>query len=258
MCVVALAALAGTVARGTPAWAWDGEGWDDAGRDEAETNAGWRPAEAAMRSTEGRAADAETRRALDELERGPDLRTTQRMAMSWLLIDRPLASVERSRGSHLLPDRVEVSGAWVRGGLLRDDVTVTEDYDDMGRLDDTRLRLYGREDLSTRFDVRVGVRWDLGGLVWSGDELAIEAAERRVAEQRRAVMQSVADAWFLRRRTLALLLVDPPSDPVRRLERELAVDEATARLDALTGGWYSQQLAADLRSRSTPGRGTPR
>ena len=54
----------------------------------------------------------------------------------------------------------------------------------------------------------------------------------------------VTSLYFERRRAQVQLLLNPPSDTVERLRRELEIQELTASIDALTGGWFGEQLSA--------------
>jgi hypothetical protein len=62
------------------------------------------------------------------------------------------------------------------------------------------------------------------------------------------IMDDVTRTFFERRRVQVELLTHPPSDPKVELDKELRLQELTARLDGLTGGWFSRQL-----ERNSPG-----
>lgn len=80
---------------------------------------------------------------------------------------------------------------------------------------------------------------------WHLDELAASPALVRAAtlartqvERREAAVKEATTAYFDRRRRLAALALAPPREPLERIRAEIAVDELTATLDALTCGRF--------------------
>lgn len=99
----------------------------------------------------------------------------------------------------------------------------------------------------------IGVKaiWQLNETIFSPDLLNVSAESRRLAAARRALLDDVTKRYYDRERAageLALLREELPGAPdprkVRRklLLQEVALREATAGLDAMTGGWFSAQL----------------
>ncbi len=99
----------------------------------------------------------------------------------------------------------------------------------------------------------IGVKaiWQLNETIFSPDLLNVSAESRRLAASRRALLGDVTKHYYDRERAtgeIALLREELPgaADPrkVRRklLLQEVALREATAGLDAMTGGWFSAQL----------------
>lgn len=86
----------------------------------------------------------------------------------------------------------------------------------------------------------VRATWDLGTLVAARGELAASSAAAARARRREAAVRRATAAFFDRRRALLALLVDPPANVHARAEAELAVDQLTAELDALTGGLFAR------------------
>jgi hypothetical protein len=84
--------------------------------------------------------------------------------------------------------------------------------------------------------------WELSRLVWDSDEVAIgrEAAAR--GDRRNDLAQAVARLYFERRRRQVARILSPPASAAAAVEVELAIEELTAALDGLTGGWYRAAL----------------
>ena len=86
--------------------------------------------------------------------------------------------------------------------------------------------------------------FELNELIWNPDLLRISKERRDLVELREDVLTTVTSLYFERRRAQVQLLLNAPTDTVERLRRELEIQELTASIDALTGGWFSEQLSA--------------
>lgn len=86
----------------------------------------------------------------------------------------------------------------------------------------------------------VGVRlsWSLDDLVFSEAELRAAEAAAQAARRRLEAAEKATRLYFHRRELLLGLWLSPPADPASRAAAELAIDLATAELDALTGGMF--------------------
>ena len=85
------------------------------------------------------------------------------------------------------------------------------------------------------------VNWDLGELLWN-DQTAIDARSKLLVELRQDIVDEVTRVYFERRRLQIGALLDPPATPQALAEQELRIQELTARLDGLTGGYFSQHV----------------
>ena len=79
-------------------------------------------------------------------------------------------------------------------------------------------------------------------MFWNSSQTAIDVRSRLMVQLRRNVLNEVTRVYFERKRLLAEFAAHPAEDPVLLRERELRVQELGAQLDALTGGWFSEQL----------------
>jgi hypothetical protein len=143
-----------------------------------------------------------------------------------------LAAAYRAAGLHRDPTRSLRRRARVAG--LVPWLTVRVGRDSNWQTDDPAI--------DQRFAFEVRATWRLDRLVFDGRELqvaSIEAARRR---ERRILATRVIRAYFSWRRAAA------------RANRHLATRsqalQATAELDALTDGWFSESLAGPRRTAS--------
>jgi len=107
----------------------------------------------------------------------------------------------------------------------------------------TATRAFQTEDPSTSWDA--SVTWDFGDLIWNGDQTSIDVRSKLMVQLRDDILDDVTRTFFERRRLQVELLTTPPSDPKAQLDKELRLQELTARLDGLTGGWFSKELEAN-------------
>ncbi len=91
----------------------------------------------------------------------------------------------------------------------------------------------------------VSVNWDLGELIWNQDQTSIDVRSKLMVQLRDDIVDEVTRTYFERRRLQVALLTEPVRDAQARLEQELRLQELTAMLDGLTGGYFSTQLKMD-------------
>ncbi len=91
-------------------------------------------------------------------------------------------------------------------------------------------------------DWSVGVSWNLGDLIWNDDQTSIDTRSRLMVELRDDVLNDVTHLYYERRRLEIEMALSPTADISLRVEKELKLQELTARIDALTGGYLSRRL----------------
>jgi hypothetical protein len=84
--------------------------------------------------------------------------------------------------------------------------------------------------------------WDLADLIWSSDQTSIDARSRLMVQLRDDILDEVTRHYYERRRLQIALMTEPPATPKERLDKELRIEELTALIDGLTGGWFSAQV----------------
>jgi hypothetical protein len=98
----------------------------------------------------------------------------------------------------------------------------------------------GPEDEETGWDITC--TWDLGDLVWSNDQTSIDVRSRLMVQLRDDVLDEVTRLYFERRKLQIELKQDPPEDVDEYIGKELRLQELTANIDAMTGGWFSLEI----------------
>ena len=106
------------------------------------------------------------------------------------------------------------------------------------RASDDELRR-GRDSL----DWDVGLSWDLSELVWSAEQTSIDVRSKLMVELRNDLLDEVNKIYFERIRVKMELDNLSIEDRKKYFEKELRLRELTASIDALTGGYFSQQIA---------------
>lgn len=118
---------------------------------------------------------------------------------------------------------------------------------DTGSNPDSLLR--GERDL----DWDANISWDLADLIWSDEQTSIDSRSKLMVELRDDLVNEVTRTYFERRRLQVALLTDPLADPRETLERELRIQELTALIDGLTGGYFSHNITPQHKERSADG-----
>ncbi|MCD6497245.1 MAG: hypothetical protein J7M25_02940 [Deltaproteobacteria bacterium] len=89
----------------------------------------------------------------------------------------------------------------------------------------------------------VQARWALYRLIFDPNEIKVQNQRYRQAELRQELLAQVTRLYFLRRRIEVLSVLRPARNVKTAVYRRLRLDQLTAELDALTGGWFSRELA---------------
>ncbi len=84
--------------------------------------------------------------------------------------------------------------------------------------------------------------WDLSELIWNSDQTSIDVRSRLMVQLRDDVLDEVTKLYFERIRVKMELDNLSIEDRKKRFEKELKLQELTAQLDALTGGYFSSQI----------------
>ncbi|MDD2927836.1 MAG: hypothetical protein PHE30_03190 [Candidatus Omnitrophica bacterium] len=97
-------------------------------------------------------------------------------------------------------------------------------------------------------DWDVTLTWDLSELIWNNDQTSIDTRSRLMVQLRDDILDEVNKLYFERLRVKIELDNLQIEDRKKRFEKELRLKELTASLDALTGGYFSNQIQANKGS----------
>ena len=130
---------------------------------------------------------------------------------------------------------LEVSGGATGANI--DDTTVLDEYD-------PTKPWVTRGAKGSALEVRTTLGWDLSRIAYNPEELDVAG----LAGVQKDVIVRVTQVYFARRRAQLALLSAPAKDPLKRMNQEMRVEELTAVLSGLTGGWFATELAAKTKA----------
>lgn len=169
---------------------------------------------------------------LDQFANEPTVREVQEVAMRYALVsDDVLNGYQRSaKWTKLLP-RTRVAYRQV----AEDDTAVD-------------VNEVGERDLTVEDDVQsltlVQLEWRLDEMLMGPARIQTIRESARLVNLRDDILDEVTKIYFDRRRVQVDLLMSPPQDARSKATKDLRLEELTANLDALTGGWFSQRTRA--------------
>lgn len=111
----------------------------------------------------------------------------------------------------------------------------------------------GTEKHERDLDLEARAEWALDRLVFDEAELRAAQTAQRLHRDRIQLLTQVTNLYFQRRKLQLAVLFAPDSDPGKAALQALAIAEATAQLDALTGGYFSRALARRRAARQAAG-----
>lgn len=101
------------------------------------------------------------------------------------------------------------------------------------------------ENTSNRsYSVGVRAHWYLDRLIFNAEVLDVAS----LVGVQEGLLREITSLYFTRRRLLTIFALNPPKDPGEQITESIRLDEITANLDALTGGYFTRKIkAAGLR-----------
>ncbi|MDP2766326.1 MAG: hypothetical protein Q8O41_02595 [Candidatus Methanoperedens sp.] len=91
-------------------------------------------------------------------------------------------------------------------------------------------------------DWDVSLSWDLSDLIWNDAQTSIDVRSKLMVELRNDILDQVNKLYFERLRVKSELDNLALEDRHKRFQKQLKLEELTASLDAVTSGYYSEQL----------------
>lgn len=169
---------------------------------------------------------------LEQFASEPSVREVQEAAMSYALVsDNVLNGYQRSaKWTKLLP---------------RTRFQYREDRDDNTGVDVNEI---GERDLSLddqkNTNYQMQFEWRLDEMLMGPTRIQTIRETSRLVQLRDDILDEATKLYFDRRRVQIDLAMNPPGDAKARVAKDLRLDELTANLDALTGGWFTQRVKA--------------
>lgn len=108
---------------------------------------------------------------------------------------------------------------------------------DRGGTGDPDRFIYGP--MENSYDWAFNVSWDLGDTIWNDDQTSIDTRSRLLVELRDDIVSKVTHLYYERRRLQIDMAMTPKSDLGFEVENTLKLQELTAGIDALTGGYMT-------------------
>jgi competence protein ComEA len=99
-----------------------------------------------------------------------------------------------------------------------------------------------RDTLQNQGTLAATATWDLDRLIYDPQEARVTREALRISKQMDGVLDDVTRRYFERRRMQVELELAPPSDVGERLRKEIRMQELTADLDGISGGYFSAEL----------------
>lgn len=101
----------------------------------------------------------------------------------------------------------------------------------------------GPDDQSRGWDVSAS--WDLGDLVYNSAQTSIDSRSKLMVQLRNDILTDLNTAYFERKKLLRQLDRIQDKESPSCTERELRIEELTATIDGLTGGYLSRRLGKE-------------
>ena len=92
----------------------------------------------------------------------------------------------------------------------------------------------------SRASISIGIRahWSLDRLIFNAESLDVAS----LVGVQEGLLREITSLYFTRRRLMTAMVLNPPQDPNEQITEQLRLDEITANIDALTGGFLSREI----------------
>jgi hypothetical protein len=109
------------------------------------------------------------------------------------------------------------------------------------KLTDAMYPMYAVKEDETvkRGSISIGLRahWALDRLIFNAETLDVSS----LVGVQEGLLREITSLYFTRRRLLTSMTLNPPQDPNEEITEQLRLDEVTANIDALTGGYLTKE-----------------
>lgn len=90
----------------------------------------------------------------------------------------------------------------------------------------------------TTLSLNVRAHWALDRLVFNAEVLDVTS----LVGVQEGLLREITSLYFTRRRLMTFLTLSPPQDPGEKITESIRLDEITANINALTGGFFGREL----------------
>ncbi|MBN1553089.1 helix-hairpin-helix domain-containing protein [bacterium] len=97
-------------------------------------------------------------------------------------------------------------------------------------------------DTDDDWDYELRLKWNLQDYIFHPDMLRVTSETEDQVELRQDILNEVTKLYFDRRRLQVEILLEPGVDLQTKISRMIRLEELTAALDGLTGGYFSSQI----------------
>lgn len=97
------------------------------------------------------------------------------------------------------------------------------------------------------WDTGLKIEFNLPNTVYDDEETDLFSEIRRFAPIRQDLGEQAQAAYFERRKRKINFILNSTIDEAEKLMQDLEIEEYTAKLDSLTGGWFSRSLREKMR-----------
>ncbi|MDP6944247.1 MAG: hypothetical protein QF464_08865 [Myxococcota bacterium] len=183
----------------------------------------------------------DVRGALDKLKAEPTVRDVQEAALQYFRVNQGQIDSMRSRARiKALAPVLEVSGGYTKSEL--DDISTNAAEGFSTFSDPWVVRGSG----GMGWNIRAKMTLNLPRLVFNPEELDVASLAGLVE----GILKESTRLYYMRRRLQVDMVLKPPTDQATLLSKQLRIEELTAMLDAMTGGWYQTALDVTTGKRS--------
>ncbi|MDJ0626183.1 MAG: hypothetical protein QNJ31_07450 [Candidatus Caenarcaniphilales bacterium] len=88
----------------------------------------------------------------------------------------------------------------------------------------------------------VSSRWNLNDFLYDDELTDILSEQRRFATIKNDLIEQTHSIYYERRRKQITFGINPAKDEIEKIMFQSELDELTAKIDSLTGGWFSKEL----------------
>jgi len=175
--------------------------------------------------------EAEIRALIAPLDKEPKLRDIQVQALRYATADpeRIEEWLKRARVAPALP-RLSISA----GTGVDSQASAREKIGDVGVLSKRS---------ASDLNLNVKLEWKFSDLVFNRDELSVARESFRMAVIRERVLHDLMKTYVERRKAQIKLITSEALSATERVELDLFVEEQSAILDGLTGGWFGETIS---------------